>query len=88
MGRGNSCKKTRQCFIDCVKESECVTKDQKDFHECIQLESKEGKSCFKERYAFFQCRSGLLNMRFRFRGNGAADVHQEDKSKINENPTF
>lgn len=63
---GKSCKDTARALFDCLEGTECV-KNGGSTKECMK--TAEGNSvCGVYRKAYFECKRGGLDMRYRIRG--------------------
>ena len=64
MGKG--CKDIARTLFDCMHETDCVKKGG-DIKDCMK--STEGNDqCGEFRRAYFECKRGNLDMRYRIRG--------------------
>ncbi|KAA1083101.1 hypothetical protein PGT21_025067 [Puccinia graminis f. sp. tritici] len=70
LGRGGPCQQIKADLTACILRSDCVLKPPyRTPKECLQSHLDElPTECAHLRYAFFDCKRGLLDMRKRFRG--------------------
>ncbi|KNZ62117.1 uncharacterized protein VP01_1310g2 [Puccinia sorghi] len=68
--RGGPCQQIKADLTACILRSDCVLKPPyRTPKECLQSRLHElPAECSHLRYAFFDCKRGLLDMRKRFRG--------------------
>lgn len=67
-----SCEPILNAFKQCLLASDCVTKDGHLPSDCIKNHANElPEECQLLRISMFECKRGMLDMRKRFRGNGA-----------------
>ncbi|RYH04811.1 hypothetical protein EON65_46430 [archaeon] len=63
---GKSCKDIARTLLDCMAETQCVQQGQ-DVKECMKTMEGEDR-CGQLRRAYFECKRGSLDMRYRIRG--------------------
>ena len=65
------CEEIKEALVECIKHTDCMTKEQRTFHDCLAgLPSMEGEQediCKRFRLAYFECKRSQINMRMRFR---------------------
>ncbi|KAH7100643.1 cytochrome c oxidase assembly protein PET191-domain-containing protein [Auriculariales sp. MPI-PUGE-AT-0066] len=67
-----SCEPISQAFKQCLLNSTCVQRDGRLPSDCAKNHADElPEECTMLRYALFNCKRNMLDMRKRFRGNGA-----------------
>ncbi|SCU91360.1 LAME_0E12200g1_1 [Lachancea meyersii CBS 8951] len=83
---GASCNDQRKAVAICLQRSPCVLIERNTPKQCLEdpnLSKDLPELCMAQMKAFLECKRGMVDMKKRFRGNGALSTGKYDQQYDN-----